>query len=349
MGEEDTEAAAGRFTAACLFSGMGGFASGLVEAGFRLVWAIDSDEQACTVFRHRFTDVRLIERDIRALGVAADQLSPVDVLAGGFPCQSFSQAGARHGFDDPRGETFFEITRLVREFAPNRRPRLLLLENVPHLLYGDRGQWFDRIQHALRNAGYWFRRTSCWVVNVKDATTLPQDRERLFLVAASRAHFNYNPFPPPRNPRQDGHLAHAGRQPRLDEFIDRSRRRAGTEYLPPENRYYKMIARKMAAGSLDNIYQLRRSYVREKPGGLCPTLTANMGRGGHNVPFVRDEWGIRRLGVDEVARLQGFAEPETILFPDLPVPAKYRLLGNAVCVHLAALAGRACRDALETR
>ncbi len=103
----------------------------------------------------------------------------------------------------------------------------------------------------------------------------------------------------------------------------------------------------MASGESDvNIYQLRRSYVREKKRGLCPTLTANMGIGGHNVPFVRDSWGIRRLSVEEVALLQGFDSAES-LFPDMPSPEKYRLLGNAVCVHLAQLVGQACADILD--
>ena len=98
-----------------------------------------------------------------------------------------------------------------------------------------------------------------------------------------------------------------------------------------------MIDAKVAEGDPRNIYQLRRSYVREKQDGLCPTLTANMGRGGHNVPFVKDQWGIRRLSVQEIARLQGFqfAGIEQI-FPDqVSSPDRYRLLGNAVCPSLS--------------
>ena len=255
----------------------------------------------------------------------------------GFPCQSFSQAGGRRGFEDERGALFFEIPRLLAEFEPEQRPRLVLLENVPHLVYGAEGAWFDRVQRDLRRAGYWFRRDSCWAVNVKDATTLPQDRERLFMVAASREHFSYNPFTRP---------IVTGKARPLEEFVDRTRRGAEDAYLPPDNRYYKMIDREMAAGdSRDNIYQLRRSYVREKKNGLCPTLTANMGIGGHNVPFVRDAWGIRKLSVEEIARLQGFETREP-LFPAVPEAEQYRLLGNAVCVHLAHLVGRACAEIL---
>lgn len=331
-------------TAGSLFSGMGGFASGFRAAGFTLSWATDHDESAAATFRHRFPDVLFMQKDIRELSVATDALAPVDVLTAGFPCQSFSQAGTRLGFEDPRGQLFFEIPRIIGEFAVQRRPRLLVLENVPNLLSGAKQVWFDQIQRYIRRAGYWFRRESCWVVNVKDATPLPQDRERLFMVAASREHFSYNPFRPP--PPTLGGIKRAGRV-RLNDILDRDRRASADAYLPEDNRYYKMIARAMHRGtSEDNIYQLRRSYVREKKHALCPTLTANMGIGGHNVPFVRDRWGIRRLTVPEVARLQGF-EVEHDLFPTIPIQQQYRLLGNAVCVGLALSVAEICEAILR--
>ena len=329
-------------TAGCLFSGMGGFASGLTQAGFAIRWASDNDEYACAAFRHRFPGVPLVEKDVCDLSVQADSLTPVHLLAAGFPCQSFSQAGERRGFEDPRGALFFEIPRLLEEYEPDDRPSLVILENVPHLLYGADGIWFDEVRRALRRAGYWFREESCWTVNVKDVTDLPQDRERLFMVAASRRHFTFNPFSPPPASDQVG----AAIRP-LDVFIDRTRRDADDAYLPPDNRYYKMIERAMSGGDSDgNVYQLRRSYVREKRQGLCPTLTANMGIGGHNVPFVRDAWGIRRLSVDEVARLQGFDTTDN-LFPNLLATEKYRLLGNSVCVDLAHLVGHMCVEILN--
>lgn len=331
---------ADRLTAGCLFSGMGGFAAGLAAAGFAIAWASDDDEYACQTFRHRFPDTRVIERDVRELSVAGDGLEPVDVLAAGFPCQSFSQAGDRRGFDDERGEVFFEIPRLLNEWTPQERPKILILENVPHILYGGDGWWFDRIRRSLRRAGYWFRRESCWLTNVKDYTDVPQDRERIFLVAASREHFSYNPFTPIslnvnvliRN---------------IDQIVSRGERGDDADYLPDGNRYRLMIEEAIADGqSADNLYQVRRSYIREKRDGLCPTLTANMGVGGHNVPFLQDEWGIRRLTVAEVAQLQGFDEPDA-LFPDIPQAERYRLLGNAVCPKLAAIAANRCAQILQ--
>ena len=119
------------------------------------------------------------------------------------------------------------------------------------------------------------------------------------------------------------------------------------DYLPAGNRYRLMIEAAMAEGeSAENLYQVRRSYIREKRGRLCPTLTANMGVGGHNVPFLRDEWGIRRLSVAEVAQLQGFEEPDS-LFPEIPQAERYRLLGNAVCPQLAAIAAKQCARILR--
>ena len=184
-------------TAGCLFSGMGGFATGLVRAGFTIRWASDYDQFACATFRHRLPNVSVIEKDVQELSVSTDRLTTVDAVVAGFPCQSFSMAGNRLGFKDPRGRLFFEIPRLLTEFELNNHPRLVILENVPYLLHGAEKSWFDEVRRALRRAGYWFREESCWTVNVKDATELPQDRERLFMVAASRQHFRYNPFKPP--------------------------------------------------------------------------------------------------------------------------------------------------------
>ena len=162
------------------------------------------------------------------------------------------------------------------------------------------------------------------------------------MVAASREHFSYNPFiPPVQSDNVNGH------RQTIDEFIDRTKPGPPDSYLSRDNRYYKMIDREMASGeSAANIYQLRRSYVREKKNGLCPTLTANRVVAGTTFLSSRDSWGIRRLSVEEVAGLQGFVATES-LFPDIPAPEKYRLLGNAVCVHLAQLVGRACADILD--
>ena len=241
-----------QLTAGCLFSGMGGLASGLAKSGFSIRWASDNNEYASATFRHRFPDVRFIEKDVCDLSAEAGRLIGVDLLAAGFPCQSFSQAGARAGFDDERGRLFFEIPRLLGEMEPAQRPPLLMLENVPHLLHGAGGEWFNQVQHELRRAGYWFRDSACLVANVKDHTELPQDRERLFMVAAPKAHFTHNPFSSSVvKERRDERL-----RP-LSAFINRLERGPEDAYLPIENRYYKMINGGMEKGeSMENIWEL---------------------------------------------------------------------------------------------
>ena len=327
-------------TVGCLFSGMGGFASGMGAAGFQVAWATDHNRAACAAFRHRLPSVRVVEKDIRNVTVEQDQLSPVDVLTAGFPCQSFSQAGDRRGFDDGRGEVFFHIPRLLKEFDPANRPKVVVLENVDYIMYGNDHWWFDHIQRELRGSGYWFRRESCWRVNVKDVTDVPQDRRRVFMLAASKHFFRRNPFT--RAPAESPSLRN------LHDIVDRTTRSSDTDYLPSDNRYHKMIAEGIDQGSSQqSLYQLRRSYVREKSNGLCPTLTANMGTGGHNVPFIKDQWGIRRLRVNEVAQLQGF--DTDALFPELSDNEKYRLLGNAVCPKLARVVGERCLSELQNR
>ena len=326
----EEKATAGSVTAACLFAGMGGFAEGLQRAGITTLWANESDEFACKTFRRNHENSVMIEKDVRALSVAGDSLSPVDILTAGFPCQSFSVAGKRRGFDDERGKLFGEIIRIIGEFGEDK-PKILLMENVPNLEHGDGGQWFETVVSEVQFAGYWFnRRSSVAVLNTARVSPLPQERKRLFMAALSTSAFRANGF---QFPAANG----AARD--FSRFVSRSRKADDSDYLPPDNRYHECILRKMEQGDEESVYNLRRYYVRENR-GKCPTLTANMGGGGHNVPFVKDEWGIRRLTVAECAALQGFDEYE---FPeDVPAKEKYRQIGNAVSVPVAAKLGGEC-------
>ena len=270
------------------------------------------------------------KKDIRHLSVVEDALSPVDILTAGFPCQSFSVAGQRRGFDDDRGKLFSEIIRIIGEFGENK-PKILLLENVPNLQHGEGGQWFETVASEIQFAGYWFdRQSSVSVLNTAHVSELPQERKRLFMVALSTSAFRANGF---QFPKANG----AARN--LARFIDRSKRAEDSDYLQADNRYHGSIRQKMEQGDEQGLYNLRRYYVREYR-DKCPTLTANMGGGGHNVPFIKDEWGIRRLTVGECAALQGFDEYE---FPEeVPVKERYRQIGNAVSVPVVTKLGAEC-------
>lgn len=309
-------------TAGCLFAGMGGFCGGLKRAGIKTLWANENDEYAARTFQANHPNVRMVEKDVCDLSVSGDKLRPVDILTAGFPCQSFSQAGQKLGFDDMRGKLFFEIIRLIKEFG-DKKPKIILLENVPYLANGDGGRWMQTIINKIQHSGYWFSETNCRILKTDKISGLPQGRERLFMFAASMDAFYCNDFvfPEPRTALRP-----------LSNFIKRSKKANANDYLSPDNRYHKIITMQIEKGNAKSIYQLRRYYVREYS-RKCPTLTANMGGGGHNVPFICDHWGIRRLTVAECAALQGF---QNFTFPpDVPDKERYRQIGNAVSLPVA--------------
>jgi DNA (cytosine-5)-methyltransferase 1 len=104
-------------------------------------------------------------------------------------------------------------------------------------------------------------------------------------------------------------------------------------YFGPESRYYDLFRSAIDEGGAEHIYQLRRSYVRKNMTGICFTLMANMGEGGHNQPVIKDRWGIRKLTPRECARLQGYGEwfriPPTVSDGQI-----YKQIGNSVTVPL---------------
>lgn len=110
-------------------------------------------------------------------------------------------------------------------------------------------------------------------------------------------------------------------------MIDRNERKPDKYYYNMKGRYADLLRE---VTNPDTVYQLRRTYIRENKSNLCPTLTANMGTGGHNVPLVLDAHGVRKLTPDELLRFQGF--PLTFRFPDIADCHKYKQIGNSVTV-----------------
>lgn len=325
-----------KFKAGALFAGIGGFCEGFKKTAIETVWAIDIDERVERTYAINHQAERFIREDISKVSSGSAggvELEPVDVLHAGFPCQSFSMAGDRKGFDDPRGQLFFELVRVIREFG-DKKPPVLVFENSPYLQIGERGEWFKRIKTEIQKLGYWFKDSNALVIDPQEHLGLPQYRPRLFMVALSRQHFRSGRFAinfdtdPPRLP--------------LSDLVDFEGESDDFYYLDPENRYFGMISEKRR-NERETLYQLRKFRVRVKDS--CPTLTANMGLGGHNVPFLFDGKGLRKLTEDECARLQGFND---FRFPDdIPSSAKYLQIGNSVHVDVAHVIGKAVREKLE--
>ena len=318
-----------KITAGALFSGIGGFCRGFAKHGIETRWAVDWDEHASKTYKRNHANVVHLNADIRDISANNPSITPVDVLHAGFPCQSFSQAGRRLGFDDERGQTFFEIIRLVRELGA-QRPKVLVLENSPFLRLGNGGEWYLRVQNEVRKAGYWFSESNAQVLSTFDHTNLPQKRSRLFMIAWSTEHFWDGSF------RWPTPLASTSKS--LGGFVGFDDNVSEDYYLPRDNKYYKMI--KGLRTEDHEIYQLRKYIVRPKVKGVCPTLTANMGKGGHNVPFVFTPNGLRKLTETECARLQGF--DESFVFPDdVPRHSRYTQIGNSVAPPIAEVIAKA--------
>jgi DNA (cytosine-5)-methyltransferase 1 len=178
-----------------LFAGIGGFRLGMQQAGHECVGFVEWDKYARKSYEaiHE-TEGEWTANDIRSvtdndLGLLRGK--GIDIICGGFPCQAFSVAGKRGGFDDTRGTLFFEIAR----FAKQIKPRFLFLENVKGLLSHDQGNTFGTILNTLDELGY---DTEWQVLNSKDFG-VPQNRERVFIIGHLRGTSRREVFPIERN------------------------------------------------------------------------------------------------------------------------------------------------------
>jgi len=315
-----------QYKVGCLFAAIGGFCRAFDEADANVVWANEKDKYATDTFKLNFPKIRCIDKDVQGLSVHGDALEPVDILTAGFPCQPFSVAGDKLGFQDERGLLFLEIIRIIREFG-RAKPRMLLFENVKNLRFHDRGRTFKRIQSEIQRAGYWFTDVDAQVLHAADYTDIPQNRERIFMVAMSSDHYPTNSFRFPK-PLKERKL-----RP-VSDFLDLSRKAPEWYYFKPENQYHPLFKEAIDEGGKEAIYQLRRNYVRRNMSSMCFTLMANMGDGGHNQPVIKDRWGIRKLTERECARLQGYKD-SWLKFPeDMPRNQAYKQVGNSITVPL---------------
>lgn len=158
-----------------LFAGAGGLAIGMEQAGFDSVLLNEIDKNACATLRKNRPKWNVIEGDISEIGFSKYK-DTVDILSGGFPCQAFSYAGNKQGFEDTRGTLFFEYARAVKEI----NPKVIVAENVRGLLKHDDGKTLQTIKNIIDELGY-----ELVEPRVLKAVfyRVPQKRERLLLIA----------------------------------------------------------------------------------------------------------------------------------------------------------------------
>ena len=309
--------------------------------------------------------------------------SPIDVLNGGFPCQAFSIAGEQHGFKDPRGNLFLSIVDLIEllgeihtrvdettgKIIVNGKPRILFLENVKNLKGHDGGRTYRAIKARLEQCGYTvFER----VLNTMEYSDLPQNRERIYIIGFRdvKDAERFKLFETTTLEKFRVNKTSKDRAEDVRQVIDYAKTiNELKQYYYTREKYpiYFMTDEEFQISSKDTkvnldeqitemyqFYQVRRGmYVRKNQSDVCPTLTANMGTGGHNVPLIKVGDGIRKITPEEAFKLQGFPVGNGYSLPtkykgkqygDAPL---YKQAGNAVSVPIITLIAKELLKILE--
>ena len=291
-----------------LFAGIGGFRLGMERAGHECIGSCEWDKHARETYKKNFGSYPEYDD---AKDLHPQSLPYFDVLCAGFPCQAFSIAGKRLGFEDTRGTIFFEIARIAKE----KRPPYLFLENVKGLLSHDKGRTFDTIISTLDEMGY----DAEWQV-LNSKYFVPQNRERIFIVGHLRGERTRQVFP----------LGD------FDEISDKKKLRA--EELSRTRSHSSAIDANYYKGpdgkrTLVAISSSGRSWGRESRVKLGEANGLSCGSGcasQSSANFVNDNMRIRRLTPKECERLQGFPDNWTIGSDT----QRYRQCGNAVTVDV---------------
>ncbi|MGJ1445480.1 DNA cytosine methyltransferase [Sphingobacterium spiritivorum] len=298
-----------------LFAGIGGFRIAMQNAGGKCIYTSEWNKDAKITYRENFGETPF--GDITKYSVKNRiPKERIDVLCAGFPCQAFSIAGYQKGFSETRGTLFFDIEQIVEK----HRPKVVFLENVKNLISHDKGNTFKVIIEILEEKlGY---KVYHKVLNSMTHGNVPQNRERIFIVAFDPKRVkNYKKFKFPEEIKLTKTIHDFLEQDRQDDKY----------YYSEDHPYYPELERTIT--KKDTVYQWRRVYVRENKNNVCPTLTANMGAGGHNVPLIKDDFGIRKLTPKECFAFQGYPMDKFIL-PPIANSKLYMQAGNSVTTSL---------------
>jgi len=325
------------------FSGIGGFDLGLNRAGgFKRVWSCDNNKYANQIYTKHFGEENHFSGNIE--GVDTRDIPDINLFCAGFPCQAFSVAGKRKGFQDTRGTLFFEICRI----AEAKRPSLLLLENVKGLLNHDGGRTFTIILQSLEELGYWLE----WQVLNSKYFGVPQNRERVFIVGHLRGGSTRPIFPITesseitnvRNTKEQIALAlqspgHAAGNYRgmnmikVGNIAESGHDSLWVRVYDPEGISMNLNAEGGGLGAKTGLYSVKTPKIAntvDQDGYLRFGQRIN----GELLPIAHRR--IRRLTPVECERLQGFPDGWTEGISDTQ---RYRVLGNAVTVNVVEFLG----------
>lgn len=298
-----------------LFCGTGAFSYILEKYGHECVLSNDMIEESKDIYNLNMKKNTFQLKDLNDINVKS--IPSHNILCGGFPCQPFSIAGEKKGFDDERSNVFWKIIEILKY----HKPEIIILENVKNLTSHDKGNTFKIIKENLELIGYNIKFS---ILDTSKITKIPQHRERIYIVGfldkKMYDNFNFN-FDKVENSD-------------INLFLEK--KVSNKYYYTDKLKVYEEVKNNVIKHvNTNTIYQYRRYYVRENKSNCCPTLTANMGGGGHNVPIIKDDNGIRKLTPRECFNLQGF--PKDYKLPNISDSKLYKLAGNAVSIPVVEL------------
>jgi len=297
-----------------LFAGTGAFTYVFQKQGFKCVFANDMIKESKKIYELN-NNHSLELGDLHNINVS--DIPNHDILCAGFPCQPFSIAGKKEGFNDSRSNVFWKIIKILEY----HKPKIIILENVKNLQTHDNGNTYKTIINSLTALGYLIKSQ---ILDTCKITKIPQHRERIYIIGfLDKEIFNNFSFNFPQ-------IENIKIRDLLHETVP------DKYYYTEKLKIYEQVNKSVVKHINENtIFQYRRYYIRENKSNCCPTLTANMGSGGHNVPLIRDDKGIRKLTPRECFNLQGF--PNDYKLPKISDTQLYKLVGNAVSIPVIEL------------
>lgn len=302
-----------------LFAGIGGFRRGFEDAGFKCVFTSEINKHCKDVYEDNYGD--------RPFGditkIEPNEIPDFDILLGGFPCQPFSISGKKMGFEDTRGTLFFDICQILKV----KSPKLIVLENVKHLIHHDKGRTFKVILQSLADLGY---NVTYKILNAKDFG-LPQNRERIFIIGSKKKFFDFNEL---KNKNKVS-LREFLDKDTVFEFLDKSEytlikhpkvQQSGLLFVGYRNKNTWKNGIRENTEHLSRVHrQPNRIYSID---GTHPTIPSQETAGRFFI-YIPELDAVRKLTINECYKIMGFEEN---FKKHKNTAEQYKQIGNSVAI-----------------
>lgn len=304
-----------------LFCGIGGIRLGMESQGFKCVFSCDINPECQRTYETNFHETP--QGDI--VGIDEHNIPDHDILCAGFPCQPFSISGKQKGFNDTRGTLFFEICRIIKE----KKPKVVFLENVKHLVHHDHGNTLNVIIDKLSDLGYIVK----WRILNGSDFGVPQNRERIIIVGSLKSAFDFDKVQKKKRVILKDFLDKEGNFEFLssDEYtlIEKPKKQpaSGLIFVGYRNKSIRKVGVRPGTEHLSRVHkQPNRIYSAN---GIHPTLPSQESSGRFFI--LTDDNRVRKLTITECWRIMGF--PESYIKVS-SIGEQYKQLGNSVCVPM---------------